>query len=109
MASRNRPADLGTEYRQAFKAALDGLRTRWTTVATRSPDAMDACDTQYNLGSHVMTKADGDAMLRELDALKEALADVRDCAVILRKTTCDWMRSREGYSTDGDVGALNYG
>lgn len=74
-------------------------------MVTKSPNAMDACDTQYNLRSNVLTQADGDALLRELDALKEALADVRDLAVILRKTTHRWM----WISTGGDGDGLNYG
>jgi hypothetical protein len=109
MASHNRPADLGAEYRQPFKAALDDLRASWTTVVTKWPSVMNACDTQYNLRSSVLTTADGDALLTELDALKDALEEVRLRAGTLRQTTFDWMRFWEGHSTGGDGGGLNYG
>jgi hypothetical protein len=107
MASHNRPADLGAEYRQPFKAALDDLKARWTTVqvATKWSTAMNACDTQYNLGGNVLTTADGDALLTELDALKNALEEVRVRAGTLRQTTYDWVGNAPG----GHGGGLNYG
>ncbi|KAF2023118.1 hypothetical protein EK21DRAFT_119062 [Setomelanomma holmii] len=97
MSSNSRPTmSAGTQHRQAFKTDLDATRAQWLTLINqRWLAAKIPCDRQYNLQSEVLTKADDNALIKEIDELKLALDKLRDCVTDLRLRAYDWKNSVE--------------